>query len=158
MNTKSKKIVINPEYESLFAFESEKEKIEHNAQMISYRILSEVEKICEIKKLKKKDLAVGIGSSQSFITQLFRGNKSINTQIMAKFEDFLDISFDIRACHNTAGSNTNWFTTNYYLDLPSGTGDKTHPSYMYPCPSEANITDNFADKLTTENTLIQTAA
>lgn len=100
MNTKSSNITINPEYADLFVFANDKEKYEHNAQMISYKILSEVERVCEIRKLKKKDLAQKIGTSKSYITQLFRGNKSINTQIMAKFEDILNITFEIEASFN----------------------------------------------------------
>ncbi|RZK20227.1 MAG: XRE family transcriptional regulator, partial [Flavobacterium sp.] len=67
------------------------------ALLISYKILSEVEKVCEEKKIKKKDLAVMIGTSKSYITQLFRGVKQINTLTMAKFEDALQISFEVKA-------------------------------------------------------------
>lgn len=96
MDTKLNNMKINPEYETLFSFESEKEKIEHNAQMISYRILSEVEKVCEEKKIKKKTLAEMVGTSRSYITQLFRGTKQVNTDILARFEEALDISFQIK--------------------------------------------------------------
>jgi plasmid maintenance system antidote protein VapI len=96
MNTKLNNMKINPEYEALFSFGSKKEKIEHNAQMISYRILSEVEKVCEEKKIKKKALAEMVGTSRSYITQLFRGTKQVNTDIMARFEEALDISFQIK--------------------------------------------------------------
>ena len=96
MNTKLKNIIINPEFESLLTFKNEDEKIEHDAQMISYRILSEVEKLCDDNKIKKKDLAEKVGTSKSYITQLFNGTKSVNTYIMAKFENALDITFEIR--------------------------------------------------------------
>lgn len=97
MNTKLNNVQINPEFEDLFSFQSKEEKIEHDAQMISYRFLSEVEKVCEEKKIKKKDLAETLGTSRSYITQLFRGNKQVNTYILAKLEDALDISFEINA-------------------------------------------------------------
>lgn len=96
MNTKLKNIEINPEFEDLFSFKTNEERIEHKAQMISYRILSEVEKLCEEKKMKKADLAKKVGTSKSYITQLFRGSKQVNTWIMAKFEDALDVSFNIK--------------------------------------------------------------
>lgn len=95
MNTKSKNIV-NPEYENLFSFKNKEDKIDHEAQMISYKILSEVEKACDEKKIKKKELAMLVGTSKSYITQLFRGTKQVNTQIMAKFEDVLEMSFEIK--------------------------------------------------------------
>jgi transcriptional regulator with XRE-family HTH domain len=106
MNTQSNNIIINPEFAELFAFKNEKEEIEHNAQMISYRILSEVEKICDDRKIKKKDLAELVGTSKSYITQLFNGSKSINTDIMAKFEKALHVSFEIRLKLNQETYNT----------------------------------------------------
>lgn len=95
MNTKLNTVEVNPEYADLFSFSDQKDKIEHKAQMISYRLLSEVERVCEQKKIKKKELAERVGTSKSYITQLFRGAKHVNTQILAKFEDALDISFEI---------------------------------------------------------------
>lgn len=100
MNTKLKNAQVNPEFASLFSFESNKEKIEHGAQMVSYRILSEVEKLCDEKNIKKKDLAVMVGTSRSYITQLFRGTKQVNTDIMAKFEEALDFTFHIKVKRN----------------------------------------------------------
>jgi len=97
MTTKLKNIKINPEYKSLGYFDSQEDQIEHEAQMISYRVLSVIEEICEQRNLKKKDLAARIGSSRSYITQLFQGSKSVNTQVMAKFENALDITFEIKA-------------------------------------------------------------
>ncbi|MDB5246423.1 MAG: helix-turn-helix domain protein [Segetibacter sp.] len=97
MNTKLNNIQVNPEFDDLFSFESKEDKTEHDARMISYRFLSEVEKICEEKNIKKKDLAEALGTSRSYITQLFRGNKQVNTYILAKLEDALDISFEINA-------------------------------------------------------------
>lgn len=96
MNTKLKNVEVNPEYADLFSYKTNEEKIEHSAQMISYRILSEVEKVCDEKKINKKTLAEMVGTSRSYITQLFRGSKQVNTWIMARFEDALDISFDFR--------------------------------------------------------------
>ncbi len=96
MNTKLNNMKVNPEYEALFSFGSKKEKIEHDAQMISYRILSEVEKVCEENKINKKTLAEMVGTSRSYITQLFRGTKQVNTDIMARFEEALNISFQIK--------------------------------------------------------------
>ncbi|MBL0334536.1 MAG: helix-turn-helix transcriptional regulator [Chitinophagaceae bacterium] len=96
MNMKLNNVVINPEYDSLFNFKTKEEKYEHDAQMISYRILSEIEKHCDEKKIKRKDLAEMVGTSTSYITQLFTGVKSVNTTILAKFENALDVSFEIK--------------------------------------------------------------
>jgi transcriptional regulator with XRE-family HTH domain len=93
-------IVTNPEFDELFQFKNEEEKLEHDAQMISYRILSEIEKMCDEKKIKKKDLAQMTGTSKSYITQLFNGTKSINTNILAKFEHALEVTIEIKLKNN----------------------------------------------------------
>ena len=94
MNTKSRNYKVTPEFDNLFSFSSEKEKIEHRAQMISYRILSEVEKICEEQNIKMKDLAKMVDTSASYITQLFRGNKQVNTGFMARIEEAMSMCFE----------------------------------------------------------------
>ena len=94
MNTKSRNFKVDPAFEDLFSFSSEEEKIQHRAQMISYRILSEVEKICEEQNIIMKDLAKMVNTSASYITQLFRGNKQVNTAFMARFEEATKMIFD----------------------------------------------------------------
>ena len=101
MTTKLNKPDVSEEYQNLFAFKNKEEEIEHKAQMISYRILSEVEKVCEEKKINKKELATMVGSSPSYITQLFRGVKHVNMDVMARFEDALELCFEIRSWYNT---------------------------------------------------------
>lgn len=96
MNMKLNNIVTNPAFDELFRFNNEDEKIEHDAQMISYRILSEVEKICDEKNIKKKELAQMTGTSKSYITQLFNGTKSVNTVILAKLEEALHVTFEVK--------------------------------------------------------------
>jgi transcriptional regulator with XRE-family HTH domain len=97
MTTKLNHPEISAEYEDLFSFKNKEEELEHKAQMISYRILSEVEKVCEVKRINKKELAQKVGSSPSYITQLFRGGKHVNMDMMARFEDALDLCFEIKA-------------------------------------------------------------
>ena len=45
--------------------------------------------------MSKKDLATAIGTSASYITQLFRGNKMINLEMLAKIQQALEIDYDI---------------------------------------------------------------
>jgi transcriptional regulator with XRE-family HTH domain len=94
MNTKSNNFKVAPGFEDMFSFECEEEKMEHRAQMISYRILSEMEKICQEKNIKMKELAEMVNTSASYITQLFRGYKQVNTAFMAKFEEAMNLVFD----------------------------------------------------------------
>lgn len=76
---------------------NEKHDIAHLEQMISYRFLSEIEKITEERNIIRKDLANLVGVSASYITQLYRGNKVVNLQFIAKVESALDFRFEIKS-------------------------------------------------------------
>ena len=95
MNSMSKQ-EIQDAFNDLFTFKDEKEELKHKAQMLGFRFLSEIERISEDRGLKKKDFAKIIGTSPSYITQLFRGDKLVNLETLAKFEKGLNINFDIR--------------------------------------------------------------
>jgi len=104
MSTKSnrqKKIAnqecVNPEFADLFEFSSEKNEEKHEARMIMYRFLSEIERLSATKRGLKKKLATGTGKSSSFITQLFNGDKLVNLLTIAKFQKILGIKFKITA-------------------------------------------------------------
>ncbi|MEK6480865.1 helix-turn-helix transcriptional regulator [Catalinimonas sp. 4WD22] len=97
MNTNLKnKENIQQAFDDLFSFKDEKGEIKHNAHMLMFRFLSEVERVAEEKNLKKKDLAKMIGTSPSYVTQLFRGDKLINMETLAKLEKGLGIEFVIK--------------------------------------------------------------
>ena len=94
MNMKLKN-KINPEFEDLFSFASKEEEIEHEAKMLMFQFLDKVQKIADEKNLNRKKLAKKIGTSASYITQLFRGNKLVNITTLAKFQKELDFKFNI---------------------------------------------------------------
>ncbi len=77
-----------------------KEDLEHDSKMIMYRFLSEVERISEEKGWNRKELAARFGTSPSYLKQLFRGNKLINLQTIAKFQKVFDLTFEIKAVSN----------------------------------------------------------
>lgn len=148
---------INPEFDDLFSFGSDTEKIEHKAQMISYRILSEVEKLCDEKKIKKKDLADMVGTSRSYITQLFRGTKQINTTIMARFEDALKMSFFIKAQLNE-DSNEDFFSKQIPIDFFKSS--KRFPvagcvMYYFPSDEQQERTSEIVGKMEVEDKKLQ---
>jgi transcriptional regulator with XRE-family HTH domain len=99
MNLKNK-YKVNPEFEDLFSFADKDDELEHEAKMIMFRFLSELEKMAEDGKIKKKDLAKKIGTSASYITQLFNGDKLVNLLTLAKIQDAYDFTFDIKAAPN----------------------------------------------------------
>ena len=95
MNSMSKQEIQNA-FNDLFTFKDEKEEIKHKAHMLGFQFLSEIERISEDRGLKKKDFAKIIGTSPSYITQLFRGDKLVNLETLAKFAKGLNIDFDIK--------------------------------------------------------------
>jgi transcriptional regulator with XRE-family HTH domain len=114
---------IAPEFENLFSFKSKKEEIEHEAKMIMFRFLSELEKINSEKPVKKKELAQALKTSASYITQLYQGDKLINLLTLAKVQEAYNITFDIKAKHNTENykeeieqSYNSFFTKNKMAD------------------------------------------
>lgn len=85
---------IRQEFQKLFEMTPE-EQIEHRSQMLSYIFLSEVEKALEKRGWTHKQLADEIGTSASYLTQLFRGNRLLNFKTIAKIEMALDLRFII---------------------------------------------------------------
>lgn len=92
---------IAPEFENLFSFKNKEEELEHEAKMIMFRFLSELEKLNLEKPIKKKELAKAINTSASFITQLYQGEKLINLLTLAKIQDAYNMTFEIKAKHNS---------------------------------------------------------
>lgn len=157
MNTKLNNMKINPAFEELFSFGSKNERIEHNSQMISFRILSEVEKLCVEKKIKKKELAEMVGTSRSYITQLFRGTKQINTDIMARFEDVLNMHFEVKIKLNDEQRRLNWeVQPAVYLSNKSLYPISKSGMYYYE-GGQHDKTNEIVTSLETENSLLQIA-
>lgn len=98
MNTKlNKKYIVNKEFEQFFTHKSKQDKENHEAQMFSFKILSEVQKICDAQNISRKELAQRVNTSASFITQLFTGKKLISPLLIAKFQSAFEIEFEIKA-------------------------------------------------------------
>jgi transcriptional regulator with XRE-family HTH domain len=92
---------IRSEFQKLFEQSSE-EQIEHRAQMLSYIFLSEAQKTMDRKGWTRKRLAKEIGTSASYLTQLFRGDRLLNFKNVAKIEAALEIHFGVSASSGTA--------------------------------------------------------
>lgn len=89
---------IKKSFDDIFNNSSSQDNIEHETQMLMFRFLSEVERVAEERGVKnRKDLANLVGISASYLTQLFRGNKKLNFETVAKFQKTLNIVFEIKA-------------------------------------------------------------
>ena len=98
MNTKSSNSAhgeIETAFKTILSFDNEQDQLELEAKIIMAKFLEKIQEIAAQKGLKKKDLAQKIGTSASYITQLYRGNKLLNLMTLAKFQSALDIEFDI---------------------------------------------------------------
>lgn len=129
---------INKEFESLFAFKSKEEEFQHEAQMIMFRFLSEIEKINDTgNSLKKKELAEKLGVSPSYITQLYNGDKILNFTFLAKLQEAFDITFDIKAHSNKSiYSETNLPKETLLSFSPESTGVWVYHNLKKPDYSE----------------------
>lgn len=99
MNTKS----LNEDYSAIqWAFDEILEptdpgdKAELGAKMLMAQFLSQIQEEADRRQLRRKDLAEMIGTSASYLTQLFRGHKLMNLTTAAKFQMALDLKFEIR--------------------------------------------------------------
>lgn len=84
-----------PDWSKLFAFESEKDRAEHEADMLSLKIALEIKNHLDEKGLSKKDLAKLMDTSPAYITQVLRGDKRINMLFLAKLQKVLDVKLEI---------------------------------------------------------------
>lgn len=84
-----------PGFEDLLSFRNVEQEDKHNAAMIMFKFLSEIEDVTKNKDISRKKIAELIGTSASYVTQLFRGDKLINLLTLAKLERVLDIEFEI---------------------------------------------------------------
>src|SRR5690554_5022029 len=85
---------IRNEFQKLF-YKTPEEQVEHRAQMLSFIFLSEAQKAMDRKGWTRKQLAEEIGTSGSFLTQLFRGDRLLNFKTVAKIERALDLNYGI---------------------------------------------------------------
>ncbi|MEQ8546850.1 MAG: helix-turn-helix transcriptional regulator [Cyclobacteriaceae bacterium] len=74
---------------------SPEEQIEFEAEMLALQFLSLVDQAMAVQGITKKELAQKIGTSASFITQLFRGDRKPNWTTLAKMKQELDLDFKV---------------------------------------------------------------
>jgi transcriptional regulator with XRE-family HTH domain len=99
MNSKNKSKELQQQFAKLFADGTEEQKLDLEAKVLMAGFLSEIERIQEIStNLKnRKSLAEAIGTSPSYLTQVFCGDKNLNFLTLAKIQKVLNIRFEILA-------------------------------------------------------------
>ena len=99
MNTKLKN-----EFNKVLQFKNAEDKVEHDSKILMFKFLSIVEQEMEIRNMTKKDLAHKLNTSPSYITQLFRGTKTINLLKLAQLQNLFDIEFEIKLANKKNGN------------------------------------------------------
>ena len=74
---------------------SPNERIEHDAQILIFRILGRIDQAMKDQNISKKKLAKNVGTSASFINQLFRGDRRLNWSMLAKMSQVLNLKFKV---------------------------------------------------------------
>lgn len=92
LNTPEK---IKKAFDDLFSTITPEEQTDHEAQLLAFRFLSIIDAEMERQDVNKKALAEKVGTSQSYITQLFRGDRRPNWTILAKMQKELGITFTV---------------------------------------------------------------
>ena len=90
---------IKDKFQSFFENRSKEQRIKHDEFMLMASFLSEIEKVQKVKNFKRNKLAELIGTSASYLTQVFRGDKPLNFNTLAKIQDALKIRFSVHASY-----------------------------------------------------------
>jgi ribosome-binding protein aMBF1 (putative translation factor) len=91
----TEKYIVNKGFENLFDF-SEKDQIHLDSLWIAAQFLSKVQDEMAIQQITRKELAIRIGTSLSWLIQLFRGDKLPDLETISKLQQTLKIEFEVR--------------------------------------------------------------
>jgi len=86
---------IKKEWDALFNSMSKEDLVSSKADLLAMQFLGLVDLKMEKLGVSKKELADKIGTSASFITQLFRGSRKPNWTVLAKMSIALEMEFKI---------------------------------------------------------------
>ena len=86
---------IKKAFDKLFGSITPEEQLEHEVQLLAFSFLSIIDIEMEKQKMTRKELAKKTGTSQAYITQLFRGNRKPNLNILVKMQKALEIEFSV---------------------------------------------------------------
>jgi transcriptional regulator with XRE-family HTH domain len=116
---------IKKEWDNLFNEISYEDRISSLADVLALQFLGLVDRKMELEKISKKELAEKIGTSASFITQLFRGDKKPNWNILARMSMELGLEFKVmteellqeKVQEELMAYHQRWSKTQEYLKL-----------------------------------------
>lgn len=105
MSTKSREL--KSRFDKLMEFESMEDQLEHESKILMFKFLSLIEHEMAKSEMSKKELADLLNISASYVTQIFRGQKTINLLTLAKLQQIFGIEFRIigQKVAENSGSN-----------------------------------------------------
>lgn len=106
--SKLKAATIKARFDEIFENRTDQEKLKLDAYVLMASFLSEIETVLEQEKMSKKILAQKIGTSPSYLTQVFRGDKPLNFSTLAKIQNALHIHFETRVFKNESIHNSGY--------------------------------------------------
>lgn len=86
---------IQKRLEDLFTFKSDKDRLQFETEILHLDIMHQIKYLMDKKGLKKVDIALELGTSKGYITQLFTADKIVNLKTLAKLQRTFQIKFDI---------------------------------------------------------------
>ena len=92
----NKSEIIKDAFNKLFNERTPEEQLASEARLLSFRFLDIIERKYKQEGLSRKELAMMVGTSPSYMTQLFRGDKLLNLPMLAKLKQALNIEFEIK--------------------------------------------------------------
>ncbi len=85
----------NVNWNKLFEFENEEEKLEHEADMLSLKTAIAIKELIDERGITKKELANLMGTSPAYVTQVLRGDKRINLLFLVKVNKALNTNIEV---------------------------------------------------------------
>ncbi len=95
MNMKSNDSSQYNRAKKLLSIDTPEEQYELEKMSLHFAFLSGVEKVMAEKGISRKELAQRVGTSTGYLTQLFRGTKSVSFDMLAKIKTALNVDFNV---------------------------------------------------------------
>jgi ribosome-binding protein aMBF1 (putative translation factor) len=88
---------IKKKFQDLLVEKNESDGIKHDALILMSGYLSEIDRVSKENNIRRNKLAQMIKTSASYLTQVFRGDKPLNFETIAKIQRKLKIRFAVKA-------------------------------------------------------------
>lgn len=107
----------NSDLAEILNFSDEDEKLEFEIETLHFDFVEEIKILMDKKSMKSKDLAKKLKVSESFISQLFTGEKLLNLKLLTKIQKVFDVRFRISASQKQAAQQVFVFITSQKAEV-----------------------------------------